>query len=641
MCGIVGVVPHFAPDNPDKISQPLATMTGNLAHRGPDNQAVWTDGVAFLGAARLAVLDLGSTGNQPMGDTRGLVRVVCNGEIYNHQTLRGELEALGFIFSGSSDTEVIVHGYLAWGDALLGKLRGMFALAIWDIRQRRLVLARDRVGKKPLCYAQVDGDLVFASEARAILEWPGVARTPNLEAIHHYLSFQYVPAPLTAFDGILRLPPAHKLVLSPGREPKLERYAAFSLPGNGSYKSREEATEELETLLYEAVKVRMVSDAPLGALLSGGVDSSSIVALMSGRTNGKTLKTFSLGFAEADRDERPFARDVARHFGTDHYETELRSDVSGLLAKIVWAYGDPFADPSALPTFCVSELARQHVTVVLTGDGGDEVFLGYDRYAKCHDLEWARRLPTPVRRLAAELVSRLPADADGVRPLRVLRRFLADFEANDTRRYARFMAYFEDHQKRDGYGETLGPFLEKPSFDCLNPYFEAMPALMSGAAWADFHTYLPDDLLVKLDIAAMANSLEARSPFLDEKLLDWAFQLPESVRFSPGGSKALLKSVMMSHLPRSVLERPKRGFGLPLQDWLGNELQPLLREILLSPRALSRGLFRPEFVEKLISETETGRFSHHTRLWAMLMLELWYVTWIDPPAGQVLSPVAL
>ncbi len=641
MCGIVGVVPRLAPGNPEEINRLLGVMTHELDHRGPDNQDIWTDGAAFLGAARLAVLDLGPKGNQPMGDAQGLVRVVCNGEIYNYRTLRNELTSLGHVFSGQSDTEVIVHGYLAWGDGVLDKLRGMFALAIWDTRRQRLVLARDRVGKKPLCYASSGGDFVFASEVSALLRWPGLARTPNLEAIHHYLSFQYVPAPMTAFDGVSRLPPGHKMVVAPGAAPSLEPYATFPTPGDTHYKSREEASEELAVLLDDAVRVRMASDAPLGAFLSGGIDSSSIVALMSRHTNGKALKTFSLGFSEAAQDERPFAREVAQHFGTDHYEAEMQPSIAQLLPKIAWHYGDPFADSSALPTFCVAELAREHVTVALTGDGGDEVFFGYERYAAFHGLEWVRGLPMSARRVAACLASHLPADADGTRPLRVLRRLLARWDSNDTRRYASLMAYFEDHHKRDGYGETLRPYLAEASFDRLAPYFNEAPTMMSGAAWADFNTYLPDDLLVKLDIAAMGNSLETRCPFLDQNLLDWALKLPEAVRFSSGGPKSLLKSVMESQLPPATLRRSKRGFSLPLQQWLGNELQPLLREVLQSPRALGRGLFRPNFVEKMISETESGRFFHHTRLWAMLMLELWYVTWIDPPAGQVIAPIEL
>lgn len=636
MCGIVGAIPRSVPSDGTEIERRIAAMTRALEHRGPDHRGVWNDGAAYLGAARLAILDTGPAGNQPMGKDH--VQIVCNGEIYNYRALRRELEAAGHAFFGQSDTEVILHGYLAWGADVLDRLRGMFALGIWDGHARRLILARDRVGKKPLFYTQCGGDFIFASEPGALLQWPGIERGADLRALHHFLAFQYVPSPDSAFTGISKLPPGHMMEISPGEAPVSRIYTRFPAPGGSRHSSKDEAVAEFTGLFDEAVRLRMASDVPIGALLSGGVDSSAVVAFMSRHAGGKKLQTFSLGFSDPALDERPFARMMARHFDTEHHEAVLEPDLLNLLPEIVFRHGEPFADPSALPSFCISKLAGRHVTVLLTGDGGDEAFLGYSRYQACRDMEWARRLPGPLRRLAASLADKLPADADGARPLRMLRRGLARIDHRDTRRYAKHMAYFERHHQESGYGDALRPFLPDVSFERLAPYFAAAPTMASGAAWADLHGYLPDDLLVKLDIATMAHGLEARSPFLDHTLLDWALRLPDNLR---GQSKAIVKAAIAPFVPREILVRPKQGFGIPLQHWLGHEALPLVRDILLSQRARQRGLFKPGFVEKLLGEHASGRFFHHTRLWAMLMLELWWMTWIDPPPGQAIEPLTL
>lgn len=630
MCGITGVLPSHSLENHEDYQQHVMNMARQLRHRGPDHQGIWSDGSAVLGATRLAVQDLGPTGNQPMSDPEGQIHVVFNGEIYNYRALRTELEAAGFVFKGNCDTEVLVHGFLAWGKNILTRLRGMFAVAIWDRRTKRLLLARDRVGKKPLAYAVCGNDLVFASETKAILNWPGMPRMPNLEAIHHFLSFQYVPAPMSAFLGVSKLPPGHLIQISPGETPHPVPFTTIPTPDEIRHSSISEAEEELRPLLDEAVRLRMAADAPVGAFLSGGLDSSAVVAMMSRHAAAGKLKTFSVGFAEQSHDERPYAASVARHLGTDHHEIEMGSDLTALLQEACWNFDEPFADPSALPMLLVSKLAREHVTVVLTGDGGDEAFLGYERYAMVKDEGGLQWLPRPLRQAAAALSQHLPHDADGIKIQRLLGRFLAGLEPRHAHRYAKNMAYFEDHHKRAGYGESLKPYLSVSSFSRLAPYFDAVPSIVSGAAWADINTYLPDDLLVKMDMATMAHGLEARSPFLDQEFFAWALRLPEDVRFSPHKTKALLKSAMSDLLPRDILERPKMGFGLPIRQWLGEGLAPLARDLLLSRQFLDRGLFKREFVEKLFKEHDSGRFFHHPRIWALMILELWFQTWIDP-----------
>ena len=633
MCGIVGVLPPHAPVETAKFRHSLSRMTNILRHRGPDRQDIWTDGQVFLGATRLAVQGLGASGDQPMGDQKSLVRVVFNGEIYNHRDLRRELEAKGYAFQGNSDTEVIVHGYLEWGSAVLTKLRGMFALCIWDSRRQKLILARDRTGKKPLFYAEENGTLICASEIKAILNWPGFRRHANLEAIHHYLSFQYVPGPLTAFSGVSKLAPGHLIEVQPGGKIQPVAFSSLPAPKDTRHKSADDARAELASLLDEAVRIRMSADVPVGALLSGGLDSSAIVAIMRHHATGGRLKTFSLGFSEESHDERAYAAKVAQHFETEHHEIEMSGDLNGLLHKVSWHFDEPFADASALSTMCVSALARKEVTVVLTGDGGDEAFMGYPRYDVCHASEWIRKLPACMRSSAAAIANRMPHDADGLRPLRIFGRFLGNFDSKDSRRYAESMAFFQDHHKETGYGEALAPHRLNSSFDRLDRYFQDSRTILTGAVWADINTYLPDDLLVKTDIATMAHGLEARSPFLDQELFDWALRLPEEVRYSSVRTKDLLKSVVAPMLPDEIINRPKKGFGIPLQQWLAGELLPLAHELLLSQQSLDRKLIKREFAEKILNEHCSGRFYHHPRIWALMMLELWFRTWID--AAQI------
>lgn len=567
------------------------------------------------------------------------IQIVFNGEIYNFLDLRAELSELGYHFKSHTDTEVILNGYHRWGEQVFQRLRGMFAIALWDMRYEKLILARDRVGKKPLFYAWHGDVLLFGSEIKAILAWPGFKREPNYEAIHHYLSLQYVPAPWSAFKGVHKLPQASYMVVTREGSAEIQNYWSLPEPSLAQHRPLPELKEELVGLLDETVRMRMISDVPLGAFLSGGVDSSAVVAMMA-RHSSTRVKTFCIGFDEASYDERVYARMVAEHYGTDHHEMVVRPNAAAVLPLLAWHYNEPFADPSAIPTYYVSQIARQHVTVALNGDGGDESFLGYSRYSQCLQTEWISSLPRPLRQIASRIVQSIPPEMDRHRALRVARRWLSYVSEKDSRRYAPSMAYFYDHDKAAGYDHNLLPFLSSSSLDLLEPYFQRSNSYVGGAAWADIHTYLPDDLLVKVDIASMAHGLEARSPLLDHKLMEWAARIPSAQKMQGGVTKAILKSALEPYLPNEILYRPKMGFGVPIDEWLKGELKEFAYDTLLSTKARQRGLITPDYVKTMLDEHCAGIRQHHTRLWALLMLELWFQMWIDPADAPLLPPAA-
>lgn len=567
------------------------------------------------------------------------LQIVFNGEIYNFPDLRAELLNAGYQFFSHTDTEVILHGYHCWGTRVFEKLRGMFAIAIWDGRTKELVLGRDRVGKKPLFYGWCNGVFVFGSEIKAILAWPGFQRTADYEAIHHYLTYQYVPAPWSAFKGIHKVPQASYMIIRRDGRVETKSYWALPKPSNARIRPLPELCEELVGLLDESVRIRMISDVPLGAFLSGGVDSSAVVAMMA-RHSGSRVKTFCIGFDEAEYDERRYARMVAERYDTDHHEMVVRPSAAAVLPMLTWHYNEPFADPSAVPTYYVSQIARQHVTVALSGDGGDESFLGYPRYEQCLWTEWVSHLPSLVRGWASRIEGALPRGIDRFRILRGGRRLLSLAGEKDSRRYAPSIIYFSDQDKVAGYGERLRPYLQHSSLDLLDPYFRDSPSFVGGAAWADIHTYLPDDLLVKVDVASMAHGLEARSPLLDHRLMEWAATIPSAQKFHGGVPKAILKSAMERYLPHDVLYRKKMGFGVPIERWLKSEMKEFAYDTLLGQAARQRGLFRTEYVQAMLDEHCSNVRQHHTRLWALLMLELWFQMWIDPAATPLVPPTA-
>ena len=628
MCGIAGFFAINSRTSPGNTEHLLLSQIYACQYRGPDAKAVWSGQGVGLAHARLAIIDLSSSANQPMFSANGEIALVFNGEIYNFQEVRAALEAKGHRFRTNSDTEVIIEGYLAWGTDVVHRLRGMFAIALYDAGRDRLVLLRDRIGKKPLCYGIFDGTLVFGSEIKSILRWPGVPRQPDLDDIHEYLTFQYVPSPMSAFKGIQKLPPGHMLVLERGGSPKITRYFELPKPDRTKQRSENELAEELIDKLREATRLRMIADVPLGAFLSGGVDSSAIVAMMA-LESGRPVKTFTIGFEEQLYDERPFARAVAERYGTDHHEFVVRPNALEVLHDLVYFYNEPYADSSAIPTYYVSKIAREHVTVALNGDGGDESFLGYTRYLNCRKLEQSNGMPHWLAKPLRQLAHGMPLGADRFTFIRRVQEVLGKRFDRSSRRYEQSIAYFSDEAKKYTYAEGMAPYLGRSALDRLDRYFDEAPSLTLGAAWADVHTYLPDDLLVKVDIASMANSLEARSPFLDQELMVWAATIPEHQRFAGTEPKSLLKKALERYLPHDLMYRPKMGFGVPIDQWLRNDLKEFAYDTLLSSSALHRGLFNLDYVKTMLDWHSEGQ-NWSTRIWALLMLELWFQMWIDP-----------
>lgn len=609
MCGISGVVEAEGPPSRELLER----MGCSIAHRGPDDGQIETFGRAGFSFRRLSIIDVAG-GAQPISNETGRIHVMCNGEIYNYLDLRRELESLGHRFKTHSDVETIVHGYEQWGDDVPKRLAGMFAFAIWDEDRQRLLLGRDRLGKKPLIYAEAGGRITFGSEFRAVLADRRVSREVDRAAIHDYLTYQYVPHPASGFKAIRKLPPAHILVFEGGMA-KTERYWQPSCSPRLDL-TLDDAVAETERRLKEAVKKRLMSEVPLGAFLSGGVDSSLIVALMSEFTR---VKTFSIGFEESGFNELPHARAVAERYGTDHREFVVKANAAEVLPKLVRHYGEPYADSSALPSYYLAKLTREHVTVALNGDGGDEFFAGYDRYRALQYFKLAGIL-MPVRPIARWLSQWRDL------PLRARRAF-AGAGHNPRQGYARLMSYFSPEQKTRLYSDDMRADVNATdSYKWLYGYMEESgePLNVRLLQYADAMTYLPGDILTKVDIATMANSLEGRSPLLDHDLVEWALRIPENISSGLFEGKLVLKALAKKHLPNSVIDRPKMGFGIPINDWFAQELQPMARDVLLSQRARERGLFDPAEVDLLISDHVAKRDSHGYRLWALLCLELWF-----------------
>ena len=596
MCGIAGFVSCGPASGTAELQTRLWRMIAPLRHRGPDDEGVWTDGIAGLAHARLSIIDVSPAGHQPMASADGSVWITYNGEIYNFSEIRRDLTALGYRFRSHTDTEVVVNGWHAWGPRIFSRLRGMFAFGLWDQRTRQLILARDRLGKKPLYWARTRSGLVFGSEIKALFAWPDIRREPDLGAIDCFLTLQYSPAPRTAFAGISKLPSAHYLVVSAKEDgsfgdPKMERF--WELPRSpepgSDCRTPAQLRRELIDRLQEAVRLRLISDVPLGAFLSGGVNSSAVVAMMA-QAGGGPVKTFSIGFADKRFDETRYARKIAQRYSTEHHELVVEPDAVAILPRLVWHYGEPFADPSAVPTWYVSEMARRHVTVALTGDGGDESFLGYGRYKAMHWLAQLDRLPKAARASLAQLIGLAPSQLQRRLKLRQIRSALMAPASAPAQRYLPTLAFFGDGDKAEGYGEAMHGYLGRSVAALLSPYFDEADGLVDGANRADIHTYLPDDLMVKIDVAGMAHGLEARSPLLDHELIEWAAAIPTAVRMKRGALKALFKSAMEPYLPRDVLYRPKRGFGCPIDRWFRLELKEMAYDILLSQRACQRAI---------------------------------------------------
>jgi asparagine synthase (glutamine-hydrolysing) len=619
MCGIAGFIDTQR--SLDNAEQLIDSMCKIIRHRGPDDQGVWVgDGVA-LGMRRLSIIDLAS-GHQPIFNEDRSVLVVFNGEVYNYRELQKELQERGHHFRTNCDTEAIVHAYEEYGDDCVKHLRGMFTFAIWDRKRQRLLAARDRFGKKPLNYYWDGQRLIFGSEIKSILE-AGIPREIDAIALDEYLVYGYVPTPNTLFKGIMKLPAAHILVYEEGQI-STKRY--WELPFTPTCQDDEAtAIERTRALLKEAVQVRLMSEVPLGAFLSGGVDSSMVVGLMSSMMS-QPVKTFSIGFEEDDFSELPYARQVAKHFGTDHHEFFVQPDLVSVLPQLAWAYDEPFADPSMLPTYYVSKLAREHVTVVLTGDGGDEIFGGYTRYERELSIN---RIPAVVRHLCGYGSMLMP---DGMRGKKRLRNMLHDLatryvhagmlfsEGSRLSMYhPRYLAYMRDH---DPYERQIHEFHTVSQLD-----------IMAQMQYVDVRAYLADDILVKVDKASMLNSVETRAPLLDQHLVEYVSSLPSTIRTRNHVLKYLLKKVAADVLPTEILTRPKQGFGVPLKHWFRGDLTGFAHDLLDSPRSRQRGIFNPQFIRDLLkAHASTKLVNHSEGIWALLCLELWFQTYMDEPS---------
>jgi asparagine synthase (glutamine-hydrolysing) len=625
MCGIAGIAGNersYVADVAD-----ISRMCQTIAHRGPDDEGIHVGGRVGLGMRRLSIIDL-SSGRQPIHNEDRTVWIVFNGEIYNFLELRARLEARGHRFYTNSDTEVIVHLYEDHGSDCVNELRGMFAFALWDEGRQRLLLARDRFGKKPLHYALHGGRLLFGSEIKALLAGEPTLADIDLEGLVNFFYFGYIPDPLTAFRRIHKLPPGHLLEFADGRI-SLRRY--WKLPDYGVHepKSEGECLEELEQRLTEAVKIRLMSDVPLGALLSGGVDSSSVVALMA-RASSKRVKTFSIGFSNQDFNETDHARAIARQFDTEHHELIIEPDIEGTVDHITHVMEEPFGDSSAVPTYHVCRLARQHVTVALAGDGGDELFAGYDRY-------WSqlrrRQLPSPPPAVGnwyrTHIHPHVPTGWPG-------RRFLFNVSLQKRDRYLDEVSLLPVYVREPSLftEDFVARARMVPSpYDRLRGYLEERPASdpLSEMQYLDARTYLPCDILTKVDRMSMANSLEVRAPLLDHCFAEWALRLSPRWKMRFGEPKYILKKFAEKiGVPRSVLYRRKQGFSLPLVHWFRQKPQPGLLDILLEPRTLQRGYFNGPALRRRLTEHRRGVRDRSWEIWHLLIFELWHRNFLEP-----------
>ena len=616
MCGIAGFLSTGAARPGEGV---LRAMGDALAHRGPDASGTHLspDGRVGLSHRRLSILDLSPTGAQPMYSADGSLVLSFNGEVYNFREIRAELEGKGHAFRGGSDTEVMLAAFREWGvDAAVRRFIGMFAFALWDAGAGKLYLVRDRLGIKPLYLARLPGMLLFASELKALLAYPDFPREVNRSALQYFLEFQYVPGPHAIYRNVEKVLPGH--IVEIGQDGGTTDRTYWDLfdhwgKGEGRARTEGECEEELSALLDSSVRYRMISDVPLGAFLSGGIDSSLVVALMRKVAAGP-VKTFSIGFRESGYDESRHARAVAGHLGTDHHEKICTpQEAQALVRRIPDAYDEPFADSSAIPTMLVSEFTRRHVTVSLSGDGGDELFCGYPRYAWVRQGNVVRGIPGFLRRPLCSLLSRVPIH-------KVQRGAESVLYDDPAEMYFHTVGIFERRR--------IGEIVPEVFDDAHLPYFRTFRdprcgGIVERAMATDIRTYLVDDILAKVDRASMAYSLEARVPLLDHRIVEFAARLPMEHKVRGGGTKHLLRKILYRHVPRELIDRPKMGFGIPVNRWLRNELRTLLAEYLNEERVRKEGFLRPEGVERVVREHLSGRRDHQYRLWALLMFAMW------------------
>ncbi len=642
MCGLTGIVDSSGLPA-ETLRRHVTRMAATLAHRGPDDSGVWVDesaGIA-LGFRRLSIIDLSTAAHQPMMSGDGRYVLILNGEIYNYRDLRGELQQQGARFRSFSDTEVVLESIAAWGpEPAFCRLWGMFAIALWDRFDRLLYLARDRVGKKPLYYGEIGGTFLFASEIKALRAHPAFAGNIDRDALAAYVRFGYVPAPRSIHTGICKLTPGHYAVIGTGRPPEVRPYwDPLKVVRDGvqrrTHLTECEATTELEALLRDAIGRRMIADVPLGALLSGGIDSSTVVALMQQQST-RPIKTFTIGFADAAYNEARAAKAVAEHLGTDHTELYVTpGEAQSLIPSLPEMYDEPFADSSGIPTATVCRLARKYVTVGLSGDGGDEVFCGYTRYALAQKI-WRilNHTPGSTRALAARAIRRIPpAHIDAL--YKSVERLLPEawHQTHPADKALKFSELLHANHADDVYRRlvtlwrspadlVIGSAEPESILDDVS-LRHTIPDFTDRMMYLDLVTYLPDDILVKVDRASMHFSLEMRAPLLDHRIIEWAWQLPGSFKKRKGQSKWLVRQVLYRHVPRSLVERPKMGFGIPIGKWLRGPLREWAEALLDDTRLRREGFFRPEPIRELWREHLAERRQEDHRLWCILMFQSW------------------
>lgn len=645
MCGIVGKVKPRGGAPVDRVV--IERMCAGLEHRGPDSRGLYLDQEVGLGIQRLRVVDL-VTGDQPIRNEDGSVAVVLNGEIYNFRELREDLARRGHRLSTAGDTEVIVHLYEEYGVQCVRRLHGMFAFALWDTRRRQLLLARDRIGKKPLLYALREGELSFASELGALMRCREIPRNIDVEALDCYLGYGYVPAPRTIFSSVRKLPPAHTLVFRDGQT-AIERYWRLDYGHKLDVDDPRDLHEPIRDAIRAATRRRLISDVPLGAFLSGGIDSSAVVGAMAEAAGGAPVKTFSIGFENAAYDELPHARRVAELFGTDHHEFIVRPDAIGLVPTIVRHYGEPFADSSAIPCFQLAELTRRHVTVALNGDGGDESFGGYTRYVANRLAGRFDTIPLALRRGLAS-GGRWLVDGRGAvngRETSIVnkaRRLTDALPLDPPVRYAQYVSWFDERQRQVLYTDAFRALIRDTTVaEVISvPWGRASGEnVLDVMLEVDATTYLPDDLIAKIDIATMAHALEARSPLLDHELMEFAAKIPAELKVKGRQKKWILREALRGWLPDEILDRPKQGFSVPVADWFRNDHRDHVRDVLLDPATLARGYFRGDVVREILARQAAGADIESKRVWALFMLEMWHREFVDRPPDATATAPAL
>ncbi len=622
MCGICGIM-TFSP-SVAIAPEELRRMNDAMFHRGPDEEGFYHHEQIGMAMRRLSIIDL-SSGQQPISNEDGTLWIVYNGEIYNYLELRAELERRGHRFKTKSDTEAIVHAYEEYGVDCPSKLNGMFSFAIWDTRRRSLFLSRDRLGKKPLYYYAGRDRFLFASEMKSILQAQGVPRRISPQALDLYLTYEYVPAPHTILADLKKLPAGHSLLIKADGKTELRRYWDLHFRENGYHSA--ELQQGLVELLQDAVKIRLMSEVPLGAFLSGGIDSSCVVALMA-RAMDQPVKTFSIGFEEGSYNELHYAREIARHYRTDHKEFILRPNALELTEKLVRHLDEPLGDFSIFPTYLVSKMAREHVTVVLSGDGGDELFAGYDAYRADRIYRAYRRLPAFVRQdLISPAAKLLPPTEKKKGAFNKIKRFVEGTQYPEDLQHVRWMIFLAAQEKRLLYGEALRSVdMQHGAHDFMRHHFQNADSQdeINRQLYVDIKTYLCDDIMVKVDRMSMAASLEARAPFLDYRVVEYAATIPSALKLRGKQTKWILKQAMAGLLPPQIIKRGKEGFSIPIKNWLKQELRPLMLEVLSPARLKRDGFFDAAYVQRLIDEHLRGVENHSHRLWALTVFGIWH-----------------